>query len=185
MLIYYSGYVATYGRRFGDEEREVVYRTVLHLSDVELPSDRARIPRTVAEMRAYYDEVAATELADNEFLRWAAATFDALPVPTLVGPRWAQRAIAPLWRILTPALGRPARTCAEAAAHPRMRDLLGVRWNRRRALEFRLWTALLRAGRRALPAWLLLDPLAHNRYRYERLRERYQRPQLTSFAPVD
>jgi hypothetical protein len=38
-------------------------------------------------------------------------------------------------------------------------------------------------ARRVLPAWLLLEPLASNRLRYERLRAAYARPQLRSFAP--
>jgi uncharacterized protein (DUF2236 family) len=183
MLVFYSGYVATYGKDLSAEQREVVYRTVLFMSDFELPSDRAAIPETVAEMEAYYASVAATELADNEFLQWANRKFDALPVPTLIGPRWLHLLITPAWKLATPLLTRPAKICGEAAAHPRMRELLGVRWTRRRQLEFRLYAAAIRAARRWLPAWVLLEPLAYNRYRYERLRELYARPQLQSFAP--
>ncbi|TIC88953.1 DUF2236 domain-containing protein [Nocardioides sp. GY 10113] len=182
LLVFYKGYVTTYAARLDAEQREVVYRTILFLSDVELPSDRAAIPATVAEMEAYYDRVATTELADNEFLQWANRTFSALPVPTLVGPRWLHLAITPAWRLLTPVLTRPARICGEAAAHPRMRELLGVRWSRARQRELALYAALIRAGRRWLPPWLLLEPLAHNRYRYERLRAAYAGPALTSFA---
>lgn len=183
LMIFYTGYVTTYARSLDAEQREVVYRTVLHLSDFDLPSERARIPRTAAEAEAYYDEVAATELADNEFLQWADAQFDALPVPTLFGPRWVHLLLTPAWRLLTPALTRPTKVCAEKAAHPRMRELLGVRWTRRREWEFQLYAAGVRAARRWLPAWLVLDPLAYNRRRYERLRALYAKPQLTSFAP--
>lgn len=182
MLIFYTGYVGTYRRQLSAEQREVVYRTVLHLTDFDLPSEQARIPATVAEVEAYYDHVAATELADNEFLQWANAAFDRLPVPTLFGPRWLHLLLTPAWRLLTPALGRPARICAEATAHPRMRELLGVRWTRRRQREYELYTALIRAARRWLPRWLLLDPLAHNRLRYEQLRALYAKPELASFA---
>lgn len=183
MLVFYTGYVATYGRHLDAEQREVVYRTTLAMSDFELPSERAAIPGTVAEMEAYYDEVATTRLADNEFLQWAAASFSALPVPTLIGPRWLHRAITPAWRALTPALSRPARICGEAAAQPKMRELLGITWTRRKQREFDLYTWLLRAARRRLPSAMLLEPLAHNRYRYERLRAAYAKPALTSFAP--
>jgi uncharacterized protein (DUF2236 family) len=182
-LVFYTGYVATYGERLSAEEREVVYRTVLATTDTDLASERSQVPTTVAEMEAYYEEVAATKLADNEFLQWANRSFDALPVPTLTGPHWLHLLIAPGWRLLIPALSRPSRICAEAAAHPRMRELLGIRWTRRKEREFRIYTALLRAMRRRLPAWMLLDPLACNRYRYERLRAAYARPQLGSFAP--
>ncbi|TYL45062.1 DUF2236 domain-containing protein [Nocardioides sp. BGMRC 2183] len=182
LLVFYTGYVTTYGRDLDAERREVVYRTVLAMSDFELTSDRAAPPATVAEMEAYYDEVAERDLADNEFLRWAAARFDALPVPTLIGPRWLQRLVTPVWRVLTPVLSRPARICAEAAAHPRMRELLGMRWTRGKQREFAIYTAVLRAARRRLPAWTLLEPLAYNRYRYERLRAAYARPALNSFG---
>ncbi|MDT0202306.1 oxygenase MpaB family protein [Nocardioides sp. AE5] len=182
MLIFYKGYVATYGSNLDDEQREVVYRTILAMSDYDLNSEQARVPRTVAEMEAYYEEVATTDLADNEFLQWANREFGSLPVPTLVGPRWLHLLITPAWRLATPVLSRPARVCAEETAHPRMRELLGVRESRVRALEFRAYTAMLRAVRRWLPAWALLEPMAHNRYRYERLRAAYARPQLRSFA---
>lgn len=182
LLVFHTGYVTTYRRQLTPEQVEVAYRTILHVTDLELPSEQARIPATAAEAAAYYDEVAATVLADNEFLRWAHATFDRLPVPTLVGPRWLQRAVAPAWRVLMPVLGRPAKVCAEGAAHPRMRELLGVRWTRRRQRELELYLLLVRTARRWLPSWLLLDPLARNRFRYERLRARYEKPQLTSFA---
>lgn len=183
MLVFHTGYVTTYGARLTDDERDVVYATVLHLTDFDLPSHRAQIPRTRAEAEAYYDEVAATVLADNEFLQWANAAFDRLPVPTLVGPRWLHWLATPAWRLLTPVLSRPARICAEKAAHPRMRELLGVHWTRRREREFRLYAAAIRGARRFLPKWLLLDPLAYNRLNYERIRAFYAKTQLTSFAP--
>lgn len=182
MLVFYKGYVATYPG-LSREEREVVYRTMLAMSDFDLPSDAASVPPTLEECEAYYEEVAATRLEANPFLVWADATFDDLPVPTLFGPRWLHLLLTPAWRLLTPLLSRPARVCAEAAAHPRMRELLGVRWTRRREREFRLYAAMVRAARRHLPRWALLDPVAHNRYRYERLRAAYARPALTSFAP--
>ncbi|QSR28679.1 hypothetical protein CFH99_23940 [Nocardioides aromaticivorans] len=183
MLIFHTGYVTTYGARLSEEEKDVVYATVLYLTDFDLPSERAQVPATRAEAEAYYDEVADTVLADNEFLRWANHAFDVLPVPTLVGPRWLHRLATPAWRVLTPVLGRPAKVCAEKAAHPRMRELLGVRWTWRREREFRLYAGLLRTARRVLPKWLLLDPLAYNRLNYERIRAFYTATQLTSFAP--
>lgn len=182
MLIFYTGYVSTYPG-LSEEEREVVYRTVRSLTEFDLRSSSSEVPRTVAEMTAYYDEVVATKLEDNEFLQWANRSFDALPVPTLVGPRWLHLLISPAWKLMTPVLTRPARIVGEATAHPRMRELLGVTWTRRKEREFRLYTALVRAGRRWLPRWALLDPIAYNRYRYERLRAAFAKPALTSFAP--
>ena len=182
-LIFYTGYVTTYADSLTAEEREVVWETVLAMSDFDLASERAGVPRTITETLAYYEEVATTKLADNEFLQWANRSFGTLPVPTLVGPRWLHLLVTPAWRVTTPVLSRPARICAEAAAHPRMRELLGVRWNRRKEIELRVYTAALRVGRRRLPRWLLLEPIAYNRYRYERLRAAYEKPELRSFAP--
>ena len=184
VLIFYTGYVATYGARLDREQREVVYRTVLAMADFDLVSDQASVPATLGAMEAYYEEVCATELADNEFLQWANARFDALPVPTLVGPRWLHLLITPAWRAATPLLSRPARVCGEESAHPKIQELLGVRSTRVRRLEFRLYTAALRQMRRRLPAFLLLDPLAYNRYRYERLRRAYTSTQLETFGAV-
>ncbi|GAB3856168.1 oxygenase MpaB family protein [Nocardioides maradonensis] len=182
-LVFYTGYVTTYAADLTPEEREVVWETVLAMSDFDLASGQAEVPPTITEALAYYDEVAATKLADNEFLQWASASFDDLPVPTLVGPRWLHLLVTPAWRVLTPALSRPARICAEAAAHPRMGELLGIRWDRRKQTELRIYTAALRGLRRHLPMWLLLEPMAYNRYRYERLRAAYEKPELRSFAP--
>lgn len=183
LLVFYSGYVTTYPD-LDAEQREVVFRTMLWMSDFELASDAAGVPPTLAEVEAYYEEVAATELEDNPFLQWANESFDSLPVPTLIGPRWLHLLITPAWRLLVPVLARPARVCGEAAAHPRMRELLGVRWTPAKEREFRMYAAALRAGRRHLPKWTLLDPVAYNRYRYERLRSAYGRAGLDSFAPV-
>ena len=183
LLVFYTGYVTTYGGELDADQREAAYRAARYLSHTDLPSEMARVPETVAEMEAYYDEVAARDLADNEFLQWANETFSALPVPTLIGPRWLHLLVTPWWRLATPVLTRPARLCGEAAAHPRMRELLGIRWSRRKQREFELYAALLRAARRWLPQWLVLEPLAYNRYRYERLRALYAKPQLPSFAP--
>lgn len=181
-LIFYTGYVATYGARLDREQREVVYRTVLAMTDFGLASSQSDVPPTLAEMEAYYEDVCATTLADNEFLQWANARFDSLPVPTLIGPRWLHLLITPAWRLITPVLSRPARICGAEAAHPKMRELLGIRRSRVRRLEFRLYTALLRGARRRLPMFLLLDPMAYNRYRYERMRAAFAKPLLTSFA---
>ncbi|WP_219996451.1 oxygenase MpaB family protein [Nocardioides humi] len=118
LMVFHTGYVTTYRGRLTAEQREVVYGTIRHLVDFDLPSEQARMPATAAEAEAYYDEVAATVLEDNEFLQWANATFDRLPVPTLVGPRWLQRAIAPFWRILTPRSAGPRRSAPRARRIP-------------------------------------------------------------------
>ncbi|ANE78972.1 hypothetical protein A7U43_06205 [Mycobacterium adipatum] len=180
--IFYAGYVAIYGAELNAEQREVVYRTVCAMADIGLPSSAAEVPPTVAEMQAYYDEVAATELASNPFLLWAAAQFSAPPVPTLFGPPWLHRIVAPAWRLAVPVLARPARICAESTTHPKMMELLGSTWNSGKRVEFACYRAGIRAARRWLPKWALLEPMAYNRYRYEQLRAFHRTYELESFA---
>ncbi|MEH3138100.1 MAG: oxygenase MpaB family protein [Mycolicibacterium neoaurum] len=180
--IFYAGYTAVYGKHFSDEQREVVWRTVCAMADVGLPSDAADVPATVAEMQAYYDEIADTELAANPFLLWAADQFAGPPVPTLFGPAWLHRLIEPGWRLTVPVLARPARICAESATHPVMMELLGSEWNSAKQLEFALYRVVICAARRRLPKWLVLEPMAYNRYRYEKLRDFHNRYELESFA---
>ncbi|GAA2538005.1 oxygenase MpaB family protein [Mycolicibacterium diernhoferi] len=181
--VFYAGYIAVYGENFTDEQREVVWRTVGAVADVGIPSSAADVPATVAEMQAYYDEVAATELADNPFLQWAADQFAAPPVPTLFGPQWLHQIVAPVWKLAVPALARPARICAESATHPKMQELLNSSWNPAKQAEFSCYKAGIKAARRWLPKWAVLEPMAYNRYRYEQLRAFHTRHELESFAP--
>lgn len=182
--IFYAGYIAVYGGDFTAEQREVVWRTVCAVADFGLPSDAADVPATVAEMRAYYDTIAASELAANPFLLWAADQFGSPPMPTIFGPAWLQRLAEPAWRLATPWLARPARICAESTTHPRMMELLGSEWTSAKQLEFACYRAGIRAARRWLPKWVVLEPMAYNRYRYERLRAFHRGHELASFAPV-
>lgn len=183
--VFYAGYIAIYGDRLTGEQREVVYRTVGALIDVGLPSSAADVPQTAAEMQAYYNEVAATELAANPFLLWADEQFSAPPVPTMFGPPWLRRLMAPGWRLAVPALTRPARICAESATHPKMMELLDSEWDSRKRLEFACYRMAIRAARRWLPNRLLLEPMAYNRYRYEQLRAFHNKYELESFAPAN
>lgn len=182
--VFYAGYIAVYGKDLTADQHEVVWRTVCSVADVGLPSTAADVPTTVAEMAAYYDEIAATELADNPFLQWAADQFAAPPVPTLFGPAWLHRIIEPAWRVAVPALARPARICAESATHPKMMELLGSSWNPGKQLEFSCYRAGIRAARRWLPKWAVLEPMAYNRYRYEQLRAFHHKHELESFGPA-
>ncbi|HWU22096.1 MAG TPA: oxygenase MpaB family protein [Nocardioides sp.] len=184
VLIFYTGYVETYGGQLTREQQEVVWRTVLAMAEFDLASDQSAVPPTLEEVEAYYDEVCATTLADNEFLQWASARFDRLPVPTLIGPRWLHLLITPAWRLASPVVARPARVCGTHAAHPRMRELLGLRTTPASRVEYAVYLRTLRLMRRTLPAFLLLEPMAYNRYRYERLRAAYAKPQLSSFGPA-
>ncbi|MQY28409.1 oxygenase MpaB family protein [Nocardia aurantia] len=177
--VVYIAYLNVCGRPLGDEEKEVVYRTLrTELGHLELPSRRGKLPATVAEMEAYYDRIAGTELADNEFLRFARRNFLAPPPSALLIPP----ALHPIWRPLAKYLARPTIVLSDGTAHPRMRELLGVRRTTAERLEFVVYLTLLQLAWTRLPRKLTLEPLAYNRYRYERLRRRYRSVLLDSFA---
>ncbi|UGT43598.1 DUF2236 domain-containing protein [Nocardia yamanashiensis] len=179
----HQAYIHLCGRTLTPADEELVYQTLrAELGYLELPGARGKLPETLADMRAYYDRVATTQLADNEFLQFARHSFESLPLPTLFVPPAARPALTPLWRLATAVAARPVTICSSGAAHPRMRQLLGVHWNPLHQLEFTLYTTTLSAAWRYLPRRLTLEPLAYNRYRYERLRDLYRNLLLTSFA---
>ncbi|MDO3399826.1 hypothetical protein QWI29_07285 [Mycolicibacterium neoaurum] len=103
-------------------------------------------------------------------------------MPTLFGPAWLHRLVEPAWRLAGPLLARPARICAESATHPVTMELLGSEWNSAKQLEFALYRLVIRAARRRSPNWVVLEPMAYNRYRYEKLRDFHNRYELDSFA---
>ena len=180
--LFYRGYVAVRGEDLDAERREVVYQTVRWMTSyLELPSARAKLPETLADMEAYYDRVADKHLADNAFLQYAHDSFDTLPVPALL-PKHLRVLVLPLWNAVTPIALRVPKVLGQRHAHPKMRELLDMRstpWNR---LEYALYLRASRLAWRYLPRAVVLDPLAYNRYRYERLRSAYHSVQLDSFA---
>ncbi|MFI7668185.1 hypothetical protein [Nocardia sp. NPDC049526] len=63
-----------------------------------------------------------------------------------------------------------------------MRELLGPDWKTRHRFEFALYTTVATLAWQHLPRRLTLTSLAHNRFRYEKIRARYKSLQLDSFA---
>jgi uncharacterized protein (DUF2236 family) len=178
----YRGYVAVRGAELDAEQREVVYQTVRWMTSyLELPSARAKLPETLADMEAYYDRVAEKHLADNAFLQYADDSFDSLPMPALV-PKQMQVLLSPLWSALTPIALRIPKVLGQRHAHPKMRELLDIRSTPVTRLEYALYLKASQLAWRYLPRAVVLDPLAYNRYRYERLRSAYHGVQLDSFA---
>ncbi|TXH17041.1 MAG: DUF2236 domain-containing protein [Mycobacterium sp.] len=179
---FYRGYVAVRGAELDAEQREVVYQTVRWMTSyLELPSARAKLPETLADMEAYYDRVAEKHLADNAFLQYADDSFDSLPMPALV-PKQMQVLLSPLWSALTPIALRIPKVLGQRHAHPKMRELLDIRSTPVTRLEYALYLKASQLAWRYLPRAVVLDPLAYNRYRYERLRSAYHGVQLDSFA---
>lgn len=180
--LFYRGYVAVRGEGLDAEQREAVYRTLRWMmSYLELPSARAKLPETLADMEAYYDRVAEEHLADNAFLQYADESFDTLPVPALL-PRQLRVLLLPLWNVVTPIALRVPKVLGRHHAHPKMRELLDIRSTPLNRLEYALYLKASQLAWRYLPRAVVLDPLAYNRYRYERLRSAYHRVQLDSFA---
>lgn len=180
--LFYRGYVAVRGAELDAEQREVVYQTVRWMTSyLELPSARAKLPETLADMEAYYDRVAEKHLADNAFLQYADDSFDSLPIPALV-PKQMQVLLSPLWSVLTPIALRIPKVLGQRHAHPKMRQLLDIRSTPVTRLEYALYLKASQLAWRYLPRAVVLDPLAYNRYRYERLRSAYHGVQLDSFA---
>ncbi|GAB1815979.1 oxygenase MpaB family protein [Mycobacterium sp. MUNTM1] len=179
----YQAYLRVCGRRLTAAEKEVVYQTLrAELQFLELPSKQAKLPATLHDMLEYYNAVAAKDLSDNDFLQFANRSFVAPPIPKLLLPRRIRPLLRLVWPVMTTLASRPVVVCSAAVAHPTMRGLLGVRWGTREQLEFAVYVAALQLGWRWLPRRLTLEPLAYNRYQYERLRDRYRSVLLDSFA---
>ncbi|OBB96309.1 oxygenase MpaB family protein [Mycobacterium sp. 852002-40037_SCH5390672] len=179
----YQAYLRVCGRRLTPAEKEVVYQTLrTELQFLELPSKQARLPATLHDMLEYYNAVAAKDLADNDFLRFANRSFVAPPIPKLLVSRQIRPLLRLAWPLMTTLASRPVVVCSAAVAHPTMRGLLGVRWGTREQVEFAVYVTALQLGWRWLPRRLTLEPLAYNRYQYERLRDRYRSVLLDSFA---
>lgn len=180
--VLYRGYLAVCGRDLDVEEREIVYQTTRWmLSYLELPSARAKLPETLADMEAYYDQVAEECLADNAFLQYADDSFDTLPMPALL-PKRLRGLVSPVWKLVTPLALRVPKVLGQRHAHSKMRDLLDIRSTPVTRLEYALYLKASQLAWRYLPRAVVLDPLAYNRYRYERLRSAYHGLQLDSFA---
>lgn len=180
--LFYRGYIAVRGEDLDAEQREAVYRTLRWMmSYLELPSARAKLPETLADMEAYYDRVAEQHLADNAFLQYADESFDTLPVPASL-PKQLRVLLLPLWNVVTPMALRVPKVLGRRHAHPKMRELLDIRSTPVTRLEYALYLKASQLAWRYLPRAVVLDPLAYNRYRYERLRSTYHGVQLDSFA---
>ena len=167
-----------------DHERDAAYEQLLEaFRALELPGRNAKLPATHYEAVAYYDDMVATELAANPFLRKVTRDLTRLPLPTLMLPPTLRRALAPPWLLLRPVAGRVVKVCSFGILHPGVRDLTGFRWEARHDREFELYCRLLQLAWRTLPDRLLLIPLARNRIEYEKLVRLHRSVALESFAP--
>ena len=125
--------------------------------------------------------VAVEHLADNAFLQYADDSFDTLPMPDML-PKRLRIFVSPLWNVVTPIALRVPKVLGQRHTHPKMRELLDIRSTPLTRLEYAVYATASRLAWRYLPRAVVLDPLAYNRYRYERLRSGYRGVQLDSFA---
>jgi uncharacterized protein (DUF2236 family) len=165
-------------------EREAAYEQLLEaFRSLELPGKNAKLPATYAEAVGYYDDMVATELQSNEFLRRVTADLTRLPLPTLMLSPAVRRALAPPWLLVRPVAGRVVKVCSFGILHPGVRELTGFRWTSRHDREFELYSRVLQVAWRVLPDRLRLIPLARNRLEYEKLVRLHRSVALDSFAP--
>jgi len=161
------------GTRLRPAESEAGYQYLRHLfSDLELPSQRGRLPATFDEFTAYYDETVATGLAANGFLRNQFATLTRLPLPTLLLPRWLRPVLTPPWLVVRPLIGHVVQVCSAKTMHPDVLALIGFDLKRRHDWEFAVYSRLLQLAWLLLPDRLLLEPIHYNRVRLDALRQR-------------
>ncbi|OBI76994.1 oxygenase MpaB family protein [Mycobacterium sp. E740] len=165
-------------------EKEAAYQQLLEaFASLELPGKNAKLPATYADAVRYYDEMVATELKDNAFLRRVTAGLTRLPLPTLMIPPTMRIALTPPWLLVRPLAGRVVKICSFGILHPGVRDLTGFHWQERHDREFELYSRLLQLAWRVLPDRVRLIPLARNRLEYEKLVRLHRSVALESFAP--
>ncbi|WP_459546352.1 oxygenase MpaB family protein [Nocardia sp. X0981] len=171
------------GLELRPEEEEAAYQMLrASFANLELPSAAGKLPADLAEAREYYDTMATEELATNPFLVEKFAGLTRLPLPTLGLPPLARRALTPLWLVIRPVAGHVIQVCSSKAMHPAVQELTGFEWKPRHDREFAVYVRLLRWAWHNLPDRLLLQPLAYNRFQYEKLVHALRGYGLDSFA---
>ncbi|MEU1520605.1 oxygenase MpaB family protein [Nocardia rhamnosiphila] len=171
------------GTELRPEEEEAAYQQLrAAFADLELPSVAGKLPADLAEARTYYDQMATQELAENPFLVQKFADLTKLPLPTLGLPPLARRALTPMWLVLRPVAGHVIQVCSSKAMHPAVQQLTGFELKPRHDAEFALYVWLLQLAWRTLPDRLLMQPLAYNRFQYEKLVAACRSYGLESFA---
>jgi uncharacterized protein (DUF2236 family) len=146
------------------------------LDALELPGQSGFI-EDYAELRRYYDTMAAESLQRTQMLDDAVAVTLRPPRPDFV-----PYAATPAWVVIAPLIGHVAAVLGFGIMEPAVREQLPYRWTRRHDLEFAALAIVARTSYRVLPQRLTDTPLARNRRQYQRLVKRYKDIGLTSFA---
>lgn len=171
------------GTELRPDEEEAAYQMLRStFEDLELPSAAGKFPADLAAAREYYDTMAAEELAENPFIVEKFAGLTKLPLPTLRLSLRARRALTPLWLVIRPVVGHVIQVCSLKAMHPAVQELTGFDLKSRHEREFAVYVRLLQWAWRHLPDRLLLQPLAYNRFEYEKLVHNLRGFKLESFT---
>jgi uncharacterized protein (DUF2236 family) len=133
-----SGYLGfltqcrVFGEPLGPADERRLYAEMQNLARILGVRER-HIPPTVAGFWAYYDTMVATRLVNHPYVhRVLAVTRRPPPPPGLPGP------LAPVWRALAPAFGRPAVWLVHGTFPPEVRGILEVPWSPRDERVFHL-----------------------------------------------
>ncbi|MCV7278421.1 DUF2236 domain-containing protein [Mycolicibacterium flavescens] len=184
MFLVLNSFTPCTGISMTPAEKDAAYLQLLEaFQSLELPGKSAKLPPSYAEAVQYYDEMVATELQTNPFLRRVTDGLTKLPLPTLLLPPAVRLALTPTWLVMRPVAGRVVKICSFGVLHPGVRELTGFRWDARHDREFEFYTRALQVAWRVLPDKLKLIPLARNRIEYEKLVRFHRSVSLDSFAP--
>lgn len=184
MFLVLNSFTPCTGITMTPAEKDAAYLLLLEaFRSLELSGKNAKLPASYAAAVRYYDEMVASELQTNPFLRRVTDDLTKLPLPTLMLPPAVRLALTPAWLVMRPAAGRVVKICSFGILHPGVRELTGFRWDARHDREFELYTRALQVAWRVLPDKLKLIPLARNRIEYEKLVRFHRSVSLESFAP--
>ncbi|MGV0852377.1 oxygenase MpaB family protein [Mycolicibacterium phlei] len=184
MFVVLNSFTPCTGITMTPAEKDAAYLQLLEaFRSLELPGKHAKLPADYDQAVRFYDEMVATELRSNPFLRRVTDGLTRLPLPTLLIPPVLRLALTPPWLAVRPVAGRVVKICSFGILHPGVRELTGFRWDARHDVEFELYTWLLQLAWRVLPDNLKLIPLARNRIEYEKLVRMHRSVALDSFAP--
>lgn len=176
--MYLNAYAAISGRSMTTSEQQDAFEYVLtHMSSLQLPG-RSALPERWEDACAWYDDLVRTTLTTTPTLAHAFRT-----VRRPERPAFLPAASQPAWWLLRPLAGRVLLVCGLGITHPDLRRTQGVRWGRTQQAQFAAILTAIRVANKLLPRRLTMTPLAHNRWRYERLVAKYRAMELESFAP--
>ena len=199
-MVFFKAFTPATGVVLSDAEKEAAYDYLISkFGGLRLKSAAHPFPEAYAEAVRYYDEVATTKLEPNPFLDRRVAGLSRLPLPTLLLPAPLRLALTPVWLLVRPIVGHVIKICSFGIMHPEVLKATRFVWKPRHSLQFRLFTKVIQTAWRRLPDPIVLEPIAYNRLRHERLTDpgeraasqrRYERLvafygslQLDSFAP--